>query len=461
MQPAPLDLVVRSDSVLVDGVFRPAAVGVRDGVIVSVEAVDAALVAAGDVILPASEVLIPGIVDTHVHVNEPGRTDWEGFASATRAAARGGVTTIVDMPLNSIPPTTTPAALDLKRAAASPQAVVDVGFWGGAIPSSLGHLRELHDAGVFGFKAFLSPSGVDEFPHLSTSQLHEAMAEIAAFDGLLIVHAEDPATLSAAPSPSGASYGAFVRSRPDSSEQSAIDHVIDAVRETGGRAHILHLSSAAALPAIRAAKADGLRLTVETCPHYLSFDEEHIPDGGTAYKCCPPIRDAANRELLWEALVDGTIDLVASDHSPSTAALKFAGDGDFDLAWGGISGLELSFRAVWTGALARGIPLESVVGWMCTATSALIGLGDRGTIRVGAQADLVAFDPDASFTVSAAALAHKNPVSAFDGSRLRGAVTGVWLRGVPVDEGAAAGRLLTRPRPGTPRGGYSSSPSDA
>lgn len=443
---APLhDLVVRSSNVLIDGVFRPAAVGVRDGMIVSVDAVDAILTADTEVILPEGQVLLPGIVDSHVHVNEPGRTDWEGFASATRAAAHGGVTTIVDMPLNSIPPTTTPGALDLKREAAGPQATVDIGFWGGAIPSSLGHLRELHEAGVFGFKAFLSPSGVDEFPHLSTEQLHEAMAEIAAFDGLLIVHAEDPATLSAAPETEGASYAAFVRSRPDASEQSAIEQVIDAVRETGGRAHILHLSSAAALGAIRAAKAEGLRLTVETCPHYLSFDEEHIPDGGTQYKCCPPIRDRANQELLWEALVDGTIDLVASDHSPSTAALKFAGDGDFELAWGGISGLELSFRAVWTGARARGIPLATVVRWMSTATSDLVGLSDRGRITVGAQADLLAFDPEATFVVDATSLAHKNPVSAFDGSELRGSVERVWLRGSVVDAsvGAApAGRLL-------------------
>jgi allantoinase len=438
----PLDLVVRSQRVLLDGEFRPAAVAVRGSEVVAVEAADAILETAEDVVLGPDEVLIPGIVDTHVHVNEPGRTDWEGFASATRAAANGGVTTIVDMPLNSIPPTTTPEALALKQAAAAPQAVIDVGFWGGAIPSSLGHLRALHDAGVFGFKAFLSPSGVDEFPHLSTEQLGEAMAEIAAFDGLLIVHAEDPATLEAAPPADGVSYPAFVRSRPDESEESAIAHVIDAVRRTGGRAHILHLSSAAALPVIRAAKAEGLRLTVETCPHYLTFDEEHIDDGATQFKCCPPIRDRANQEQLWQGLVDGTVDLVASDHSPSTAALKFAGDGDFDLAWGGISGLELSFRAVWTGAAARGIPLSSVVRWMATATADLVGLTDRGRIRVGARADLVAFAPDATVVVAAADLAHKNPVSAFDGTTLRGGVSHVWLGGELVAPDAVTGGSL-------------------
>ncbi|WP_345377199.1 allantoinase AllB [Frondihabitans cladoniiphilus] len=436
--------VIRSSRVLIDGEFRPAAVVVEGGRIAAIEAVDARLDIADDITLGDEQVLIPGIVDSHVHVNEPGRTEWEGFTTATRAAARGGVTTIVDMPLNSIPPTTTVEALDLKRAAAAPQSVVDVGFWGGAIPSSLGALEPLHDAGVFGFKCFLSPSGVDEFPHLSTEQLHAAMAEIAAFDGLLIVHAEDPATLDASPAPEGTSYGAFVRSRPEASEQSAIGHVIDAVRATGGRAHILHLSSAAALEQIKAAKAEGLRITVETCPHYLSFDEESIPDGATQYKCCPPIRDAHNQELLWEALVDGTIDIVASDHSPSTAALKFAGDGDFDLAWGGISGLELSFRAVWTGAARRGIALPQVLQWMSTGTADLVGLSSKGRIAVGADADLVAFDPDATFTVDATALAHKNPVSAFDGSELRGRVAATWVAGRLVDEDAQPARLLRR-----------------
>jgi allantoinase len=437
------DLVVRSTRVLVDGEFEPAAVAVVGDRIAAILDVDAELEAASDVRLLDDEVLIPGIVDTHVHVNEPGRTEWEGFATATRAAARGGVTTIIDMPLNSIPPTTTPAALQLKREAAAPQAVVDVGFWGGAIPSSLGHLRELHDAGVFGFKAFLSPSGVDEFPHLSTERLNEAMDEIAAFDGLLIVHAEDPAALESAPAAEGPSYGAFVRSRPDSSEESAIAQVIGAVRRTGGRAHILHLSSAAALPMIRRAKDEGLRLTVETCPHYLTFDEEHILDGATQFKCCPPIRDHANQEQLWGGLVDGTIDLVASDHSPSTAALKFAGDGDFTAAWGGISGLELSFRAVWTGARARGIPLSTVVRWMSTNTADLVGLAYLGRIAPGAKADLVAFAPDEPFTVAASDLAHKNPVSAFDGTELTGGVSHVWLSGELVGD-EARGRLVSR-----------------
>ncbi|CAD5995017.1 allantoinase AllB [Agreia sp. COWG] len=448
------DLVVRAARVLVNGRFREASVVVDGGVIVAIDELGAPLEAKSVVSLTEEQVLIPGIVDTHVHVNEPGRTDWEGFASATLAAAAGGVTSIIDMPLNSIPPTTTVEALELKRAAAGPQASVDVGFWGGAIPSSLGSLESVHDAGVFGFKAFLSPSGVDEFPHLDTEQLFAAAREIAAFGGLLLVHAEDPAVLDrheATAGAGGTDYLDFVASRPDLAEEDAIAHIIEAVRATGVRAHILHLSSARALPQIAAAKADGLPLTVETCPHYLSFSAEAIADGATEFKCCPPIRDAGNRELLWQALESGLIDIVASDHSPSTKELKFAHDGDFQLAWGGISGLQLSLSAVWTGARSRGITLESVIDWMSTKTARFAGLPQKGGIAIGADADLVAFSPDASFTARAEALRHKNKVSAFDGSELFGIVDVTWLRGVPVysiaDPGSAiepSGRLLSR-----------------
>ena len=447
------DLVVRAQKVLIDGEFRPASVATAGGVIVAIAELDAPFDAAEIVTLPDDQVLIPGVVDTHVHVNEPGRTDWEGFASATRAAAAGGVTTIIDMPLNSIPPTTTVEALELKREAAGPQASVDVGFWGGAIPSSLGSLKAVHDAGAFGFKAFLSPSGVDEFPHLETEQLFAAAEEISRFGGLLIVHAEDPAVLDRSESDGGADYLDFVASRPDLAEEDAIAHVIEAVRSTGVRAHILHLSSARALPQIEAAKAEGLPITVETCPHYLSFSAEGIPDAGTQFKCCPPIRDAGNRELLWQALESGLIDIVASDHSPSTRELKFAHDGDFQLAWGGISGLQLSLSAVWTGARARGIPLERVVDWMSAQTARFAGLSQKGRIEAGADADLVAFAPEAAFTASADALLHKNKVSAFDGSELTGLVAVTWLAGVPVytsgavDDASAStptGRLLSR-----------------
>ncbi len=320
-----LDLVLRGRAVLPEGV-RTVAVGVQDGRIAVVTDTDAPLAAATEVALSDDELLLPGIVDTHVHVNEPGRTDWEGFASATAAAAAGGVTTIIDMPLNSIPPTVDRAALEVKRARAAAAARVDVGFWGGAIPGNLGRLRDLHDAGVFGFKAFLAPSGVDEFPHLSADELERALAEVASFDGLLIVHAEDPAVLDAHPGHGGTSYPAFVGSRPPEAEAVAVQRVIDGVRRTGARAHILHVSSATVLPLLAEAKAEGLRITAETCPHYLTISEEDVPDGGTQFKCCPPIRHAANRDLLWAALLDGTLDCVVTDHSPSTVALKTAGE---------------------------------------------------------------------------------------------------------------------------------------
>ena len=446
----PFERVVHASSALIDGEFRPAHLGITGGRIAAISSApfDESLIAGAERIeLADDEVLIPGIVDTHVHVNEPGRTEWEGFASATRAAAAGGVTTIIEMPLNSIPATTTPEALATKRHAAAPKTLVDVGFWGGAVPQNLGHLKELHNAGVFGFKAFLAPSGVDEFDHLDADQLEAALKEIGGFGGLLIVHAEDPGVLDAHSNEGGVDYHRFVESRPDEAETTAIDRVIAGVRRTGARAHILHLSSAAALPALRAARAEGLPITVETCPHYLTIAEEQIPDGATQFKCCPPIRDDANRSLLWQALLDGDIDIVVTDHSPSTAALKYAHGGDFGLAWGGIAGLQTGLAAVWTEAARRGIPLATVVGWMSTAPAAFVGLERKGGIAVGADADLVAFAPDALFTVHADELQHKNPVSAYDGRELRGVARRTWLRGVELSTAAdavAGGELLVR-----------------
>lgn len=433
------EVVVRAASALIGGRFRPAELGIDAGTIVEIS--DGPLDGARILTLADDEVLIPGIVDTHVHVNEPGRTEWEGFASATRAAAAGGVTTIIDMPLNSIPATTTVDALEAKRAVATVS--VDTGFWGGAVPENLGSLRPLHDAGVFGFKAFLAPSGVDEFGHLDAEQLSAALDEIAAIGSVLIVHAEDPGVLDAHENHGGADYHAFVQSRPDEAETTAIERVIAGVRRSGARAHILHLSSAAALPALRAARAEGLPITVETCPHYLTIVEESIPDGATQFKCCPPIRDEANREALWRALLDGDIDFVVTDHSPSTAELKFAGAGDFGQAWGGIAGLQLGLAAVWSEASRRGIPLETVVGWMSRGPADFVGLSRKGRLEVGADADLVAFAPEATFTVDARQLLHKNPVSAYDGRTLRGVVRGTWLRGERVGD-SPRGHLLER-----------------
>jgi allantoinase len=407
-----------------------------------VTAYDDAPAAARVVDLADDEVLLPGLVDTHVHVNEPGRTEWEGFATATRAAAAGGVTTIVDMPLNSIPSTTTVAALEIKRLVARDQVYVDVGFWGGAVPDHLHDLASLHDVGVFGFKCFLLDSGVAEFGHLEPEEFALAMKETARLGALMIVHAEDGHLLDES-ALDGTHYAGFLASRPRAAEEAAIALVIAEAGKSGGRAHVVHLSDADAVPALHAARAAGIDVSVETCPHYLTFDAEHIADGATELKCCPPIREAANREALWAALAAGDIDFVVSDHSPCTADLKQRGDGDFGVAWGGISSVQLGLPAVWTGARARGHELADVVRWMATAPADRVGLKHKGRIEVGADADLVRFAPDEEFTVDVSELHHRNPVSAYAGRRLAGAVRETWLRGVPVDE-TARGQLLRR-----------------
>lgn len=340
------DLLVRARRAVLPGGERPAAIAVADGRISAIEPYDAELDAARTVELRADEVLLPGMVDTHVHVNEPGRTEWEGFASATRAAAAGGVTTIVDMPLNSVPPTVDVPALAVKRAVAAEKAYVDVGFWGGAVPGNSGSLPGLHEAGVFGFKCFLLDSGVPEFPPLTPADLIDYLTVIREFDGLMIVHAEDAGAIEHSPAAHGARYAQFLASRPRGAENTAIAHVIEAARWTGARAHILHLSSSDGLPMIASAKRDGVRITVETCPHYLVFDADEIAAGATQFKCCPPIREADNRELLWQGLADGTIDCVVSDHSPCTPELKQLDSGDFGVAWGGIAGLQVALPAV-------------------------------------------------------------------------------------------------------------------
>jgi allantoinase len=444
MSAAGLDLLVRARRAVVDGALRPCSVGVRGGRIVAVEAVDAVMDSADVVDLAEDEVLLPGLVDTHVHVNEPGRAEWEGFATATAAAAAGGVTTIIDMPLNSIPPTCDVSALEVKRKSAEGRCQVDVGFWGGAIPGNAAELRPLHEAGVFGFKCFLLPSGVEEFPPLDRAGLELAMREIAAFDGLLIVHAEDAREIAEAPT--GREYGAFLRARPPAAEQRAIETLLELAAETGARVHVLHLSSAAALPTIRAARDRGVRVSVETCPHYLSFAAEEIPDGATWFKCCPPIRDAANRDALWQGLRAGQIDCVVSDHSPCTAELKHADTGDFAEAWGGIASLQLGLSAVWTAARRRGVPLTEVVDWTSARPAALAGLERKGVLAAGRDADMCAFAPDDSFVVDAAALRHRNPVSAYHGKQLTGIVRRTWLRGSQAS-GEPTGRLIGRTGP--------------
>ncbi|MDQ1082546.1 allantoinase [Microbacterium proteolyticum] len=411
--------------VYLDGAFAPATVVIDDGVISAVEAFDAA----ADTVLPGDAVLLPGLVDSHVHLDEPGRTEWEGFLTGTAAAAAGGVTTVVDMPLNSSPVTTTVDALDAKRAAAAGKLAVDVAYWGGAVPENLGSLRALADAGVVGFKCFLSPSGIDEFGHLDAEQLERCLAELAAFDGLLIVHAEDPAHLHA-DGELGPRYSDFEASRPPESERAAIQRVIEAARRTGARAHIVHVSDGGALDDVRAAKAEGVRLTIETCPHYLTLDASAVPDGAGAFKCCPPIRGGDNRDLLWAGVVDGTVDAIVSDHSPATVELK--GNPDFGLAWGGIAGLQTGLSAVHSTARARGLSFESLLPLMTTGPARIAGLEGLGVIAAGAPAHLVAFAPEEEFVVDAATLEYRNPVTPWHGQTLTGVVRETWLRGESV-----------------------------
>ncbi|MGW3914642.1 allantoinase AllB [Streptomyces sp. NPDC005070] len=440
------ELVLRSTRVITPEGTRAASVAVAAGTITAVLPYDAEVPSGTRLEDFGDDVLLPGLVDTHVHVNDPGRTEWEGFWTATRAAAAGGITTLIDMPLNSLPPTTTVDHLRTKQDVARSKAHIDVGFWGGALPGNVKDLQPLYEAGVFGFKAFLSPSGVEEFPELDQEQLARSLAEIAGFGGLLIVHAEDPHHLAAAPQKGGRRYADFLASRPRDAEDTAIESLVAQTRRLDARVHVLHLSSSDALPLIAAAKADGVRLTVETCPHYLTLTAEEVPDGASEFKCCPPIREAANQDLLWQALADGTIDCVVTDHSPSTADLK---TDDFATAWGGISGLQLSLAAVWTEARGRGHGLEDVVRWMSSRTAELVGLGGRkGAIAAGRDADFAVFAPDETFTVDPAALQHRNRVTAYAGRTLDGVVKSTWLRGERVfSDGEFTdpqGHLLTR-----------------
>jgi allantoinase len=439
------DLVLRAPRAITPMGQVARSIGIADGRIVAIEPYESSLSGERTVQLDEDVVLLPGLVDTHVHVNEPGRTEWEGFASATRAAAAGGITTIIDMPLNSIPPTVDVPALDLKRKAAEGQAFVDVGFWGGAVPGNIDALQPLHDAGVFGFKCFLLPSGVPEFPHLAAAELEEYLAVLATFGGLLIVHAEDDVVIERAPSAHGRSYRTYLASRPRGAENAAVAEVIEVARRTGGRVHILHLSSSDAIPMIGRAQRDGVRITAETCPHFLVFAAEEIPDGATQYKCCPPIREAENRELLWAALSEGVLDAVVSDHSPCTPELKRLDTGDFGIAWGGIAGLEVGLPATWTEARRRGFTLGDVVRWMAEGPARIAGLQRKGQIALGYDADLCAFAPDDAFVVDPATLHHKNLVTPYAGRRLSGVVRSTWLRGDEVlHDDAPHGQLLTR-----------------
>ena len=449
------ELVIRGRRVVTEHSVGPASVHITHGFISSISIYED--VPAGAELIEAApeSVIMPGLVDTHVHVNEPGRTEWEGFATATRAAAAGGVTTVIDMPLNSIPATTTLAGFESKLAAADGKLQVDCGFWGGVVPGNTGELARLWDAGVVGFKCFLIHSGVDEFPNVSESDLREAMPELARLGAMLIVHAEVPGPVEAACCNSSSheiatSYDTFLRSRPREAENEAVKLMVLLSRETGCRIHVVHHSSADALPALRAAKKFGLPITAETCPHYLHFSAEDIPEGATEFKCCPPIRERENRERLWEALRDGTIDMIVSDHSPCPPEMKMREQGNFMKAWGGISSLQLRLPVVWTDASARGFTLEQLTEWLCAAPARQVGLSHlKGSLKPGVDADVVIWNPEREFDVAPSMIHHRHKLTPYAGEGLRGVVEKTFLRGqIVYDDGefvaAPTGMFLKR-----------------
>ena len=438
-------LVIRAKRAVFPDGIRPAVVVVDDERITALLEDGAAVEAREEIVVPDDQVLMPGLVDSHVHVNEPGRTPWEGYESATRAGLAGGITTILDMPLNSSPPTTTVDNLDAKEEAAQGKLSVDVGFWGGAVPGNIDQMAPLWDKGVFGFKCFTAHSGIDEYGYLGYEGVKEVLAELAELDAVLIVHAEDSRILAEAPQDITDQYATFLASRPRAAENTAIEQVLAAARETGARVHILHLSSAEALPAIRAAKQEGVKVTVETCPHYLTFASELIPDGATEYKCCPPLRENDNRKALWEGLKDGTIDHIASDHSPCTVDLKVKDTGDFGKAWGGVASVQLGLPAVWTAGEEFGIELSDIARWLAANPCASFRVPGKGSIAVGNDADFAVVAPEETFVVDVEDLEHKNKISPYQGRTLRGVVKRTVLRGRTVDRDSKAGRIVRRP----------------
>jgi allantoinase len=446
-----MGLVIRGRKVVLPDSIGARSIHVRDGMIDSVRdydevGADCELIEAGE-----GSVVMPGLVDTHVHVNAPGRTEWEGFQSATAAAAAGGTTTLIDMPLNSIPATTTLAAFRTKVDEARGKCFIDVGFWGGVVPGNTGELAPMLEAGVVGFKCFLAPSGVDEFQHVTEDDLREAMPELTRLGALLIVHAELPGPIDGClPTGSNLDYQTFLDSRPRAAENQAVELMIRLSREFGTRVHIVHLSSSDAIELLRAARADRVAISAETCPHYLHFAAEDVPSRATEFKCCPPIRERENRERLWDGLAEGTIDMIVSDHSPCPVDMKMRDVGDFSAAWGGISSLQLRLPIVWTEAQRRGYSLHDLAKWLCENPARQVNLETRkGMIAAGRDADIVIWDPHREFTVNATALHHRNKITPYQGEQLKGIVRKTFLRGTKIFDNATlsplpAGVMLLR-----------------
>ncbi|MBN8570241.1 MAG: allantoinase AllB [Ignavibacteria bacterium] len=416
---------IKSKKVLINGELIPASIFIDKGKITGVKSYSEEAEDFGDL------VIMPGVVDTHVHINEPGRTEWEGFETATKSAAAGGITTLVDMPLNSSPVTTSKKNFDIKLEAAKGKLWVDCGFYGGAVSDNINELKELCGSGVLGIKSFMIDSGLDEFKFVSESDLRNALNVMKDFDLPLLVHAE---VLTDSEKGIANTFSDFVKYRPHEMEDEAIKILINLCKEFNTHIHIVHLSSADSLAQIRKAKSEGLNLTVETCPHYLYFNAEDIPQDDARFKCTPPIRSKENNEKLWEALEDGTIDMIASDHSPCTHDLKAK---IFSDAWGGIASLQVSFPAVWTKAKEKGIGIDKVSKWMSRNTAKLVSLDKYiGTIEEGKYADFTIFNPEESFIAEPDSLHHKNKISAYHHEKLFGKVHTVFLNGEKIfDEG--------------------------
>jgi allantoinase len=450
-----LDLIVRGRHVITPEGERAASIQIRDGVIAGVSEFNE--VYAGCALYEAGDLAVmPGLMDTHVHINEPGRTEWEGFVTATRAAAAGGITTLIEMPLNSIPATTSVPGLQEKAGVAKGKVWVDTGFWGGVVPGNTRELGALWEAGCFGFKCFLVDSGVQEFVRVTELDLREALPELAKLGAPLLAHAELPGPIEDAakrrtPDVAGRSYQTWLQSRPRAAEDEAIALLIRLSGEFGAHVHIVHLSSGDAVPQIQEAEVRG-QVSVETCPHYLTFVAEEIRDGATEFKCAPPVRERENRERLWGGLGDGTIEMIVTDHSPCPPEMKRKEKGDFLDAWGGIASLQLSLPAVWTEARARGYSLTHVAKWMCAGPARLAGLEKKkGAIAAGHDADLVIWNPDAKFRVDPGQLHHRHELTPYAGRELVGMVETTFLRGKKIFErgefcAAPLGRVLLRGR---------------
>ena len=448
------DLIVRGRRVVTPEGERAAAIHIHDGIIARVASFEDILYGC-PVYEAAGLVVMPGVVDTHVHINEPGRTEWEGFSTATRAAAAGGITTLIEMPLNSIPATTSVRAFQDKLEATQGKLWVDTGFWGGVVPGNTFELGGLWEAGCFGFKCFLVESGVSEFGRVGESDLRAALPELARINAPLLAHAEVPGPIEEAakrrnPNDPGRRHQTWLESRPRAAENEAIELLLRLCTEHGARVHIVHLSSSDAIARIVSAKTAGAKVTVETCPHYLTFVSEEIPDRATQFKCAPPIRERENCECLWAALRNGAIDMVATDHSPCPPEMKQQERGDFFAAWGGIASLQLSVPAVWTEARARGFSVTHLARWLCEGPARLAGIAKKkGVIAADHDADLVIWNPDVAFHVDPAQLQHRHKLTPYAGRELLGIVEATFLGGRKIFERGAfctgpAGQILLR-----------------